>query len=121
MKTVTLPIEEYEELVQDRKDKQRLMQELEADAKDRGFFVQLMNHVWEKKDGGGLYEGYHYVTEKNTLKIVSKDKVLADAQKEIDRLTEVAQTLACRNETLNEAYDRLKSRGFFARLMNKEV
>ena len=120
MKTVTLPIEEYEQLVQDQKDKQRLMRELEADVKERGFFVRYITQCWRKKNKFGWEDDYEMVQDKNTIEIVSKDKVLADAQKEIDRLTEVAQTLACKNDTLTEAYDKLRNRGFWKRLFKKE-
>lgn len=40
MKTVTLPIEEYEQLLQDSKDKQQLMQENNANAEERGYMVR---------------------------------------------------------------------------------
>lgn len=121
MKTVTLPIEEYNELLRDQEDKNRLMRELEADAKERGFYVRYITQCWRKNDKYGWAADNEFVQDKNTIEIISKDKVLADAQKEIDRLTEVAQTLACKNESLTDAYDKLKNRGFFARLMNKEA
>ena len=107
-------------MLRDQEDKHRLMRELEADAKDRGFFVRYITQCWRKDNKFGCEADYEMIQDKNTIEIVSKDKVLADAQKEIDRLTDVAQTLACKNETLTNAYDKLKNRGFFARLMNKE-
>ena len=121
MKTVTLPIEEYNELLRDQEDKNRLMRELEADAKERGFYVRYITQCWRKNDKYEWAADYEFVQDKNTIEIISKDKVLADAQKEIDRLTEVAQTLVCKNKSLTDAYDKLKNRGFFARLMNKEA
>lgn len=120
MKTVTLPIEEYEELMQDRKDKHRLMQELEADAKDRGFFVQQMNHFCQRKDPYGYDYGYDMIIEKSTLKIIAKDKVLADAQKEIDRLEKTCEELTEKNCALKQELRDLRGRGFLARVFNKE-
>ena len=120
MKTVvTLAIEEYEALVQDQKDKQRLMDELEKDAEDRGFFVKKINHMW-RKEGSSWIDGYEYVTEKNTLEIVSKDEVLAAAQKEIDRLSELCVEQGKEIFTLTEENEKLKGRGFLARLLNRE-
>jgi len=119
MKTITLPLEEYNELLQDQNDKKRLMEELEADAKDRGFFVQYITQCWEKKDPSGWYKGYDYIREKNTLNIVSKDKVLADAQKEIDRLTKLSEELSEKNTILSNENNELKLRGFFALLFKK--
>ena len=56
MKTITLPIEEYEQLLQDSKDKQQLMQENNANADEkttlsrrlmalecRGFWARVFN------------------------------------------------------------------------------
>lgn len=120
MKTVTLPMEEYEELLRDQEDKKRLMEELEADAKERGFFVQLMNHFYDRKNSYGYDHICDSIPEKNTLKIISKDEVLAKAQSEIDRLTAVSEDLAEKLFVLKKAYDTLISRGFFARLLNKE-
>ena len=80
MKTVTLPMEEYKQLLADQVLKDRLLKDLEKDAKDRGFFVQEINHV------NGITGDYEYIPEKNKLKIISKDEVLVKAQEEIDRL-----------------------------------
>lgn len=118
MKTVTLPIEEYNELVQDQKDKQRLMRELEADAKERGFFVKKVQHMYEMK----IYGCTHYaeIEEKGRLMIISKDDVLADAQKEIDRLSAFSEKLAAKVDKLTKENVRLKCRGFWKRLFNRE-
>ena len=120
MKTVTLPIEEYEELMQDQKDKQRLMEEIEADADERGFFVQYITQCWRKNDEYGWEAGYDFIREKNVLKIISKDEVLADAQKEIDRLSALCVELSVKMDTITIENAKLKGRGFLARLLNKE-
>ena len=119
MRTVTLPIEEYEALLQDQQDKKRLMEELAADAKDRGFFVQQMTHIWENKTGYGWFEKYNFLPEKNSLKIITKDKVLTDAQTEINRLATLADELNEKNVRLANEIEALKGRGFLARLLNK--
>ena len=119
MKTVTLPIEEYEELVQDQKDKRRLMEEMEANAKDRGFFVQYITQCWEKEKKAGWLKGYEMIREKNVLKIITKEEVMADAQKEIDRLSAFCEELVAKVDKLTQENNKLKSRGFFARLFNK--
>ena len=51
---------------------------------------------------------------------VSKEKVLADAQKEIERLTKVATELADEKTTLSRQLLALRCRGFWARLLDKE-
>jgi len=119
MKTVTLPIEEYNEMLQDQKDKKTLMEQLTADAEDRGFLVQHLTHVYKKAvPGGDWISDYNFFTEKNTLKIFSKDQVLAEAQKENNRLSEVCEMYAEAKKKLEIENERLKSRGFFARLFN---
>jgi len=119
MRTVTLPIEEYNDLLQDQKDKKTLMEQLAADAKERGFLVQQLTHVYKRDLYGGLpVEDYGYFPEKNTLKIFSNDEVLAEAQKENDRLSKVCEMYAEAKKKLEKENDRLKSRGFFARLFN---
>lgn len=70
MKTVTLPLEEYDELLQDQKDKQRLIEELEADAKERGFIVQEVTHVWYNP----WSICYKNIAEKSKVKIISRDE-----------------------------------------------
>lgn len=120
MKTVTLPIEEYEELVQCQKDKQRLMEEIETNADKRGYLVRYIMNFWRKNDKNGWNAEYETVREKSTLKIISKDEVLKEAQNEIDRLTKLAEELAMKNTTLAKENNNLKNRGFFARLFNKE-
>ena len=119
MKTVTLPIEDYEQLVQDSQDKQRLMKEIAADASERGYMVRYISHFWSWTPSE-LKSDWEFLTERNTLEIFSKDKVLADAQKEIERLTEVATTLAEEKNALTQRLAALRSRGFFARIFNKE-
>lgn len=119
VRTVTLPIEEYNDLLQDQKDKKTLMEQLAADAEDRGFLVQQLTHVYKRDLYGGLpVEDYGYFPEKNTLKIFSKDEVLAEAQKENNRLSEVCEMYAEAKKKLEKENERLKSRGFFARLFN---
>ena len=120
MKTVTLPIEEYEDLVKDRKDKNRLMEEIEANADKRGYFVRYITQCWRKCDKYGWEVDYKMIQEKNTIKIFSKDEVLADAQKEIDRLTKVSEELSKTVDVLMDENNNLRNRGFFARLFNKD-
>lgn len=119
MKTVTLPIEEYESLVQDRNDKQRLMEELEADAEKRGFLVRYITQFW-KRESFGITLDYSFVRERNTLEIVSNDKVLEDAKKEIERICELCVEQGREIWTLTDENEKLKGRGFLARLLNKE-
>lgn len=120
MKTVTLPIEEYEELLQDREDKQRLMAEIVANADERGYMVRYITQCWRKKDGYGWEADYEFLQDRNKLEIFSKEKVLADAQKEIERLTKVATELSDEKTTLRRQLFALRCRGFWARLLNKE-
>lgn len=119
MKTVTLPIEEYEQLLQDSKDKQQLMEENAAKAGERGYMVQYITLCWRKEPRGWNTE-YEILQERNTLEIFSKDKVLADAQKEIERLTKVATELADEKTTLSHRLRALECRGFWARVFNKK-
>jgi len=114
MKTVTLPIEEYEQLLQDSKDKQRLMEEIAANANERGYMVRYITQCWRKKPGNGWEADYEMLRERNTLEIFSKDKVLADAQKEIERLTKVAIELSDEKTALSRRLNVLRCRGFFA-------
>ena len=119
MRTVTLPIEEYNDLLQDQKDKKLLMEQFAADAEEQGFLVQHLTYVYRKEvPGGDFLEDYSYFTEKNTLKIISKDEVLVEAQKENNRLSAVCEMYAEAKKKLEEENKRLKSRGFFARLFN---
>jgi hypothetical protein len=118
MKTVTLPIEEYEQLLQDSKDKQRLMDEIEADASERGYMVRYVSHFW-RRTPSELKSDYEFLTERNTLEIFSKDKVLADAQAEIERLSNLCEELKKKNDVLHRYSTKLENRGFFARLFNK--
>lgn len=120
MKTVTLPIEEYEELLQDSKDKQRLMAEIAANADERGYMVRYITQCWRKKDGYGWEADYEFLQDRNKLEIYSKEKVLADAQKEIERLTKVATELSDEKTTLRRRLNAMRCRGFWARLLNKE-
>jgi len=113
MKTVTLPMEEYKQLLADQELKDRLLKDLEKDAKDRGFFVQEITYV------KGIVCDYEYIPDKNKLKIISKDEVLVKAQEEIDRLSNLCEELKKKNHTLNEYTIRMENRGFFARLFNK--
>jgi hypothetical protein len=119
MKTVTLPIEEYEQLLQDSKDKQQLMEENAAKADERGYMVRYITQCWRKASKGWDSE-YEMLRERNTLEIFSKDKVLADAQKEIERLTKVATELADEKTTLSRRLMALECRGFWARVFNKK-
>lgn len=116
MKTVTLPIEEYEELLQDSKDKQRLMAEIAAHADERGYMVRYITHCWSF----GWGADYEFLQDRNKLEIFSKEKVLADAQKEIERLTKVATELSDKKTTLEKRLNAMRCRGFWARLLNKE-
>jgi len=118
MRTVTLPIEEYEGLLQDQQDKQMLMEQLAAEAKDKEFLVQYLTNVYKRDTTGHWVEDYGYLTQKSQLKIFSKDEALIAAQEEINRLQDVAGKYAEAADKLSEANDRLKSRGFFARLFN---
>ena len=120
MKTVTLPIEEYNELLREKEDKERLMEELAKDAHDRGFFVQQILHMW-RKSGYGWESEYENIKEKNTLNIVSSDAVLVEAQKEIDRLVSVNGDLSEKVRRLQIENTVLRSRGFLARLFNRPV
>lgn len=120
MKTVTLPIEEYEQLLQDSKDKQQLMKEISANANERGYMVRYITQCWRKKDGYGWEADYEFLPDRNKLEIFSKEKVLADAQKEIERLTKVATELADEKTTLSRQLLALRCRGFWARLLDKE-
>lgn len=117
MKTVTLPIEEYNDLLKDQADKKRLLEELAKDDKDRGFFVQEILHMW-CKNGYGWESDYENVREKEAIKIVSRDVVLADAQKEIERLSLLAQEYSAKIARLTAENFDLRHRGFFARLFN---
>ena len=119
MKTVTLPIEEYNELLRDQEDMRRLKRELEADASERGFFVKRTTNIWEKKVFG--YSQTIELEERSRVTIIARDEVLAEAQKEIDRLAALADELAGKNGKLTMELVRLKGRGFFERLLNKEV
>ena len=119
MKTVTLPIEEYDQLIQAQEDKQRLMKEIETNADERGFMVRYYTQYW-RKGPRGWETDFKILQERNTLQIFSKDMVLADAQKEIERLTKVATELADEKTSLTNRLNALRSRGFWARLFNKE-
>ena len=113
MKTVTLPIEEYEELVKDREDKNRLIAELEKNAEDRGFLVRYITHsVYPWTDCEVMREKYR-------VEIVSKDKVLADAQAEIERLSNLCEELEKKNNANQEYINKIENRGFFEWLFNK--
>ena len=118
MKTVTLPIEEYEQLLQDSKDKQQLMEEISANANERGYMVRYVSHFW-RRTPSELKSDYEFLTERNTLEIFSKDKVLADAQAEIERLSNLCEELKKKNDVLHRYSTKLENRGFFARLFNK--
>lgn len=113
MKTVTLPIEEYEELVHDREDKKRLMAELEKNAEDRGFLVRYITHCVYP------WTSCEVMREEYRVEIVSKDKVLADAQAEIERLSNLCEELKKKNDANHEYINKIENRGFFARLFNK--
>lgn len=119
MKTVTLPIEEYEQLLQDQKDKQQLMQENNANAEERGYMVRYYTQFW-RRGHRGWETDFKILQERNTLEIFSKDKVLADAQKEIERLTKVATELADEKTTLSRRLMALECRSFWARVFNKK-
>ena len=110
MKTVTLPIEEYEELLQDREDKQHLMAEIAAHADERGYMVRYITQCWRKKDGYGWEADYEFLQDRNKLEIFSKEKVLADAQKEIERLTKVATELSDEKTTLEKRLNAMRCR-----------
>lgn len=119
MKTVTLPIEEYEQLVQDSQDKQRLMEEIAADASERGYMVRYITQCWRPNGGHGWDTDYEAMREKYRLEIVSKEKVMADAQAEIERLSNLCEELKKKNDVLHRYSTKLENRGFFARLFNK--
>lgn len=118
MRTVTLPFEEYNDLLKDQQDKQKLMEQLAAEAKDKGFLVQQITSVCKKDADGDWIEDYKYLTEKSTLKIFSQEEVLKAAQEEIDRLSAISYKFARMVDYLTDEIDRLKHRGLFARLFN---
>ena len=111
MRTVTIELEEYNELLQDKKDKERLIKELEADAEARGFYVKKIFHVCVMGDND-----YSLPKEVAALTILSKEEVLAEAQKEIDRLSKLSKMLSEKVELLTNKNEKLKGKRYFTKL-----
>ena len=120
MKTVTLPLEEYNKLLGDQEAFRRLLELLDTDAKDRGFLVRRITHMWRKDDDGALTDGYEFMPERNTVEIFSRDKVLEAAQAEIDRLSATASEIKAKADRLAAENERLRRRGLIARVLNTE-
>lgn len=111
MRTVTIELEEYNELLQDKKDKERLIKELEADVEARGFYVKKILYACVMGDND-----YSLPKEVATLTILTKEEVLAEAQKEIDRLSKLSKMLSDKVEILTKENDKLKGKRFFTKL-----
>ena len=117
MKTVTLPLDEYNQLLQDQKDKLRLMDEIEKDAHDRGYMVRSITNVWEKKNR--YYSSvYNYISEKATLNILSKDDVLVKSQEEIERLSKLLEKANATLSFMRDEQTFLYNRGLIKRILN---
>ena len=105
-------------MLRDQEDMKRLKRELEADTKERGFYVQQMTHMYDKKIYG--YEHFAEIEEKSRVMIISKDDVLDQAQKELLRLEKMCEEQSAKIKKLTRENNALRCRGFFARLLNRE-
>ena len=112
-KKVIVPWEEYQRLSTAMDDVVRAREELAKDSKERGFYV----------DTTMIFTDYGTVCSplyrtKNLINIVSKDEVLEAAQKEIDRLSTLAESLSRQLDEKERTIERLKSRRLLARIFN---
>ena len=120
MKTVTLPLKEYNKLLQDQEDKNRLLDELDKEASERGYIVKYITQCWRGTDDYGWDRGYHFIQEMRKVEIQSKDKVLAKAQEEIDRLSKLCMEHDSAIQFFLDEIEYLKNRGLVRRLLNTQ-
>ena len=119
-KTVTLSLDEYNKLLQDQKDKQKLIEEIKNDAPERGYLVEYVTHYWRGNDSYGWDSGYHFIQEMSKVEIQSKDEVLAKAQEEIERLSKLCVEHEGAIQFFLDEIDYLRHRGFVGRLFNAQ-
>ena len=122
-KKVLIPLDEYEELVQTKEDFKKLREEFEKDCEERGLYVK-QQIVFSPSF---LY-GYPTTNEAvraltPRLTIYTKDEALQEAQKEIERISSLSETVVRdKSEEADKAkaeVARIKKRNLWQRIWNK--
>ena len=76
--------------------------------------------MW-RRENSAFFPEYNFVREKSTVEIQSKDEVLAKAQEEINRLTDVCDQLNIKIKCLKKENESLLNRGLLDRIFNKHT
>ena len=122
-KKVLIPIDEYEKLVQTKEDFEKLRKEFEKDCKERGLYVKH-----ELVFRPSILIGCSTTDEVAKalvprLTIYTKDEVLQEAQKEMERISSLSETFVRdKGEEADKAeaeLTRMKKRNLWQRIWNK--
>lgn len=115
-KAVTLSLEEYNELLQDQKDKQRLIEEREKEASEKGYLV-IKNLIFSSEDIA-RYDRLLYYNGGNNIEIYTKDEVVEAANKEVQAAIESFHNIREKCDKLEKEYKALKKRNLLQRIFN---
>ena len=122
-KKALIPLDEYEELVRTKEDFKKLREEFEKDCKERGFYVKH-ELVFRPSILLGCSTTEEVVKElAPRLTICTKDEVLQEAQKEMERISSLSEAFARdKSEEADKAeaeVARIKKRNLWQRIWNK--
>lgn len=115
-KTVTLSLEEYNQLLQDQKDKQRLIEEKEKEASEKGYLV-IRKLVFSSEDIA-RYDRLLYYNGGNNIEIYTKDEVVEAANREIQAVMESFHNIRKKCDKLEKECKALKKRNLLQCIFN---
>ena len=115
-KAVTLSLEEYNELLQDQKDKQRLIEEREKEASEKGYLV-VKNLIVSSEDTA-RYARLLYYNGGNNIEIYTKDEVVELANREVKAAIESFHDIRKKCDKLEKECKALKKRNLLQRIFN---
>ena len=115
-KAVTLSLEEYNQLLQDQKDKQRLLDEMEKEASEKGYLV-VKNLVFSSEDIA-RYDRLLYYNGGNNIEIYTKDEVVEAANREVKAAMESFHDIRKKCDKLEKECKALKKRNLLQRIFN---
>ena len=119
-KKVLIPLDEYEELVRTKEDFKMLREEFEKDCEERGLYVKH-ELVFRPSILFGCSTTEEVVKElAPRLTIYTKDEVLQEAQKEMERISSLSEAFVRdKSEEAEAEVARIKKRNLWQRIWNK--
>lgn len=119
-KKVLIPLDEYEELVRTKEDFKKLREEFEKDCEERGLYVKH-ELVFRPSILFGCSTTEEVVKElAPRLTIYTKDEVLQEAQKEMERISSLSEAFVRdKSEEAEAEVARIKKRNLWQRIWNK--